>query len=429
MAIGAHHHHRKAIRHLGRTVCRTALTTGVLAGFLVSCSVSSVLEPPSSVPTGSITPSYSAPAEPAPQSPSADPWARTADEGPLEALPPETYGAPQARVSQLPSYDSLASQPQTQVRGAPPASLGTLTIDSATGQPVAPGQASASIGDNYSSGGGLAAVAPMPAGGYGADITDQPAPMEIAPAPSVAALPPAAAAPAAPVSAPPSPPVAAAPQQVAPEPEPRRLAGLIPRALNPLASSRRETARSGLPAAEAACRDRLRRLGVTFTDKPAVGNGGSCGIGHPVEISALSGNVKVRPATTLNCPMAEAFATWVKNELAPGVRKRYLSGIDTVGSMGGYSCRTMNSRRGAPMSEHSKGNAIDVGSLKLNSGKTIKVRSKGFFAFRERGLLNSVRDDGCKYFTTILGPGSDANHADHFHFDLRARRNGYRHCD
>jgi hypothetical protein len=168
---------------------------------------------------------------------------------------------------------------------------------------------------------------------------------------------------------------------------------------------------------------------VQFTDKPAVGNGGSCGIAHPVEVSALSGGVKVRPATLLNCQMAEAFATWVKNELAPSTRKRYLSGIDTVGSMGGYSCRTMNSRRGAPMSEHSKGNAIDVGSIKLNSGRVIDVSAKGFFAFRERGLLNSVRDDGCKYFNTILGPGSDANHADHFHFDLRARRNGYRHCD
>jgi hypothetical protein len=127
--------------------------------------------------------------------------------------------------------------------------------------------------------------------------------------------------------------------------------------------------------------------------------------------------------------MAVAFAHWVKDELAPAVRKRYLVGIDTIGSMGSYSCRTMNSRRGAPMSEHATGNAIDIGSITLNSGNEILVRKKGFFAFRERSLLKNVRADGCDYFTTILGPGSDANHADHFHFDLRARKSGYRHCD
>jgi hypothetical protein len=28
----------------------------------------------------------------------------------------------------------------------------------------------------------------------------------------------------------------------------------------------------------------------------------------------------------------------------------------------------------------------------------------------------------------VLGPGSDRYHKDHFHFDLRARKSGYRHC-
>ena len=40
----------------------------------------------------------------------------------------------------------------------------------------------------------------------------------------------------------------------------------------------------------------------------------------------------------------------------------------------------------------------------------------GWFAFRERGLLNNVRSGGCNYFSTVLGPGYNAAHADHFHF-------------
>ncbi len=74
------------------------------------------------------------------------------------------------------------------------------------------------------------------------------------------------------------------------------------------------------------------------------------------------------------------------------------------------------------MSEHSRGNAIDVTKIVLNNGKNIMVRKPGFFAFREKGLLNSVRSDACGYFTTVLGPGYNPEHADHFHFDLMQRR-------
>ncbi len=58
----------------------------------------------------------------------------------------------------------------------------------------------------------------------------------------------------------------------------------------------------------------------------------------------------------------------------------------------------------------------------------VDIEKKGFFAFREKGLLKSVRGDSCKYFSTVLGPGSDADHALHFHFDLEPRRNGGTFC-
>jgi hypothetical protein len=39
-----------------------------------------------------------------------------------------------------------------------------------------------------------------------------------------------------------------------------------------------------------------------------------------------------------------------------------------------------------------------------------------------------VRADGCDYFTTVLGPGYDYDHRNHFHFDIMPRRNGYVAC-
>lgn len=200
--------------------------------------------------------------------------------------------------------------------------------------------------------------------------------------------------------------------------------GYLARSINPFAGKR-----SGLTSSESACRSRLKRLGVKFTEPAPIRGRGACGIAHPVKISSLSGGIQIKPAATLNCPMAEAFAKWVKSEVAPAARRRYLSGIRSIHQMSSYSCRTMNSKRGAPLSEHAKGNAIDVGKITLNSGRAILVRKPGLFAFRQKGLLNSVRADSCKYFTTVLGPGSDVHHRDHFHFDLRRRKSGYRHCD
>ncbi len=181
-----------------------------------------------------------------------------------------------------------------------------------------------------------------------------------------------------------------------------------------------------MPAAEAQCRQQLRRMGVTFRDLAPINDGGSCRIDHPVQVSGLAGNIQMKPAATLNCQMALAFATWTRKELAPASRWRYLSGVKTIHQGSSYSCRRIAGTNTA--SEHSKGNALDVMRIELKNGRDIDVRKPGWFAFREKSLLKNVRSGGCSYFTTVLGPGYNAAHADHFHFDLKGRRNGYVAC-
>jgi hypothetical protein len=205
-----------------------------------------------------------------------------------------------------------------------------------------------------------------------------------------------------------------------------QVAGLMPRVTDPMNAPQWA---GGMPASEKACRNRLKRLGVTFRDLPAINSGKGCSIPYPIEVTELSGGIEIKPAAKLNCQITDAFAQWVKNELAPAARLRYLSGVSSIRQLSSYSCRTMNSKRGAPMSEHASGNAIDVGKITLNNGQAIAVRKPGFFSFREKSLLKTIRHDSCKYFTTVLGPGSDIHHKDHFHFDLRTRKAGYRHCD
>jgi hypothetical protein len=172
-------------------------------------------------------------------------------------------------------------------------------------------------------------------------------------------------------------------------------------------------------------------MGVVFTDKPPISNGPSCQVPYPVSLQGLSGDIGVKPAVTLNCQVTLAFAKWVKNELAPSARFRYWSGVRTVVPLGGYSCRRMNNsnQRYNPMSEHAHGNAIDVGKFVLKNGHEIDVRKKGLFSYREGRLLKAVRSDSCKYFNTVLGPGSNPEHWNHFHFDLRSRKSGKIYCD
>ncbi|MGG7579505.1 extensin family protein [Rhizobium sp. Nf11,1] len=188
---------------------------------------------------------------------------------------------------------------------------------------------------------------------------------------------------------------------------------------------------SVMPASELACRRELKRMGVLFDEKPPISQGPACQVPYPVSLKGLSGNIGVKPAVTLNCQVTLAFAKWVKNELAPSARFRYWSGIKTIQPLGGYSCRRMNNSRQRynPMSEHARGNAIDVGKFVLKNGHAIDVRKKGLFSYREGRLLKAVRTDSCRYFNTVLGPGSNPEHWNHFHFDLRSRKSGKVYCD
>lgn len=197
----------------------------------------------------------------------------------------------------------------------------------------------------------------------------------------------------------------------------------IPRFSDPMAVPESQ---GGMPAGEKSCRILLQKLGVSYTDIPAIQDGPSCGIDYPVQVQSING-VRILPAAKLNCGMAVTFARWVRDDLVPTARIRYFSGVNTIRQMSSYSCRPMNSKRGNPWSEHARGNAIDVGQIILNNGEGIDVRKPGFFSFRQKGLLNSVRANSCKYFNTVLGPG-DPYHGDHFHFDLRSRKSGRRYC-
>ena len=87
-------------------------------------------------------------------------------------------------------------------------------------------------------------------------------------------------------------------------------------------------------------------------------------------------------------------------------------------------CRGRNRVAGAKISEHGKGNAVDVRAFTLADGRGLQLTDAKVDKRIPRGFAHSA----CHRFTTVLGPGSDGYHEEHIHLDLVQRRNGYRIC-
>ena len=201
----------------------------------------------------------------------------------------------------------------------------------------------------------------------------------------------------------------------------------IPTLTRPVEPPPRKRARPALSKAELQCRSELKRLKVAFKPVEPVRGKMGCGIAHPIKVTKLSRRIAVKPSATMNCQAALAAAKWAHRELAPAARLRYASNVASIRHMSAYSCRRI--RGTGTLSEHGKGNALDIGAIELKNGRMIKVAKKGFFSMREKSFLKAIRKGACDHFSTVLGPGYNRDHADHLHFDLKQRRGGRRFCD
>lgn len=150
----------------------------------------------------------------------------------------------------------------------------------------------------------------------------------------------------------------------------------------------------------------------------AINGPGTCGIDHPFRVMAYAGGaVSVKQKLTLGCPMVSRADRWLEEVVQPAAQNNYGSSVVQIRS-GSYSCRPRNNQRGAKLSEHSFGNAMDVFSFTFADGREVAVKSGWRGAPDEQQFLRDVFVASCQYFTTVLGPGADAFHYDHFHLDL-----------
>jgi len=183
---------------------------------------------------------------------------------------------------------------------------------------------------------------------------------------------------------------------------------------------------SSTQAGSSACRVRLTAERAIAPSVDTIEGPGECGSGDLVRLEAVilsdSTRVEINPPAVLRCNMAEAFVDWVRDDLAQLAAFNLGSRVRSVRNYASYHCRSRNNIIGAMMSEHGKGNAIDVRSITLVNGKTIDPTDAHVPKDFREGWKKSV----CGRFSTVLGPGSDGYHENHIHVDLMERRQGYR---
>lgn len=139
-----------------------------------------------------------------------------------------------------------------------------------------------------------------------------------------------------------------------------------------------------------------------------------CGVIAPVKVTSIAGVGFSQPAT-IDCTTAKALKKWMIKGMQPAFGNRQVVKLHIYGS---YACRPRNNQRGAKISEHGRGKAVDIAGFIFADGKEWTVRRD------YNKTIRRAQKAACGPFGTTLGPGSDGYHEDHLHFDTARYRGG-----
>ena len=161
----------------------------------------------------------------------------------------------------------------------------------------------------------------------------------------------------------------------------------------------------------------------------AIDGPGTCGMQQPLKVSAFSGGgIGLTSSATLSCPIVATTDKWLAEVVQPAAMNVLGAQVIELRA-GSYSCRAMNNGTGTSRtSEHAFGNAVDVFSFRLNDNRVVTVKDGWRGSPEEQNFLREVFVGACEHFSTVLGPGADPFHYDHFHIDRARHSKGRRIC-
>lgn len=146
-----------------------------------------------------------------------------------------------------------------------------------------------------------------------------------------------------------------------------------------------------------------------------------CGLNDAVRVRSVSGIV-LSQSSVMDCPTASALKSWIDRSAKPALARKG-GGLKSLRVAAHYACRTRNSQKGARISEHGKGRAIDISAFRLRDGSEVSVL-EGWNARATSKAMRQMHKGACGPFGTVLGPNANKFHRDHFHFDTARYRSG-----
>ena len=186
----------------------------------------------------------------------------------------------------------------------------------------------------------------------------------------------------------------------------------------------RQTAPPNVPAGDP-CGGALKDFAINADRLPPITEG-ECGRGEVLVVTAVGTDTAVSFAApaTFSCNMTIAMAKWIGEAVIPAARKHLGTDIAEIPAGTSYACRNRNNQADAKLSEHAFANAYDLSGFKLTNGEHIAVKAYDDDT-PQAEFLAEIRAAACGPFTTVLGPGANEYHSDHFHLDTAERRNPY----
>ena len=124
----------------------------------------------------------------------------------------------------------------------------------------------------------------------------------------------------------------------------------------------------------------------------------------------LGARICVRDHPNLACRVARAFGRWLGDLVAPIGAEIVSTELRNVRTGPGLEYRNRNGAATGKLSAQAEGLAIDIAGFDLANRSTLLLQLKEE-AFKS--ALAAFRTAACGWFTTVLGPGSDAAHADY----------------
>ncbi|MGC1862698.1 MAG: extensin family protein [Methylocystis sp.] len=172
------------------------------------------------------------------------------------------------------------------------------------------------------------------------------------------------------------------------------------------------------------CVSKLSALGVSVEAATSpINDNGACNIVIPIRMKRITGRYGLGSAIQfpnqplIDCRLAEPLARWIGEVVAPVFAANFTSPLRAIRTGPGYECRNRTHGATGTLSAHAIGLALDISGFELANGQIISFQSGNDPV--SDSVLRTIRTAGCGWFTTVLGPGSDAAHANHLHLDIQ----------